>query len=137
MTVAMYDYHGHRIELSNEDGIQAAFAEQAETILPHGGSGQTIWLGPDNGDPILRVDIDIDVDRAALSWLPDGSHGVEQQPTEPITVLESADSGLITIPAELARVSAATTQRAVIEYVTTGQKPTCVRWEPVPATTAA
>ena len=89
MSVVMCDYHGHRTDLP--DAVEAGrwFDEQAESILPHGGSGQVIWFGPADGPPQLRVDIDVDVDRAALRWLPDGAHAVELSPDRAITIVES------------------------------------------------
>ncbi|MFI7434272.1 Imm1 family immunity protein [Micromonospora haikouensis] len=41
---------------------------------------------------------------------------------------ESPDTGLRDIPAGLARVDTATARHAVIEYVTSGQRPTSVAW---------
>jgi len=128
LTFAMLDYHGHREKLSGPADAADWFDEQAGTIMSHGGSGQVIWFGPVDGATELRVDIDVDADRAALRWLADGAHAVEFDPVAPITVLESPDTGLITVPASLARVTAATARRAVVEYVTTGQRPTCVTW---------
>ena len=43
-------------------------------------------------------------------------------------VMESSDGVVATIPAELARVSVDTARCAVVEYITTGQRPTCVPW---------
>jgi Immunity protein Imm1 len=115
-----------------------AFLEQASTMYAvHGQRALTFWFAPADADNALRMDIDYDNDRAALRWLPDGTHAVELDVIGPIVVMESSDYDVVTIPAELARVSVDTAHRAVIEYVTTGQKPTCVRWEPVPAATAA
>lgn len=124
----MFDYHGHPVELSDPADAGEWFDEQAGSIMPHGGAGQVIWCGPADGPPELRIDVDIDVDRAALRWTADGAHGVEFGPVAPITVLESPDGGLVTVPAELVRVSAATARRAVVEYVATGRRPTCVDW---------
>jgi hypothetical protein len=53
---------------------------------------------------------------------------VELAAGDPIVVLESSDYDVVTIPAVLARVSVDTARRAVIEYVRTGQRPTCVDW---------
>ena len=124
----MRDYHGHGQELDGPAEAVRRFDEQADSIMSHGGSGQVIWFAPAGGPDALRIDVDVDVDRAALRWLADGSYAVELDPDMPLTVLESADGGLVTIPAELARVSVDTARRAVAEYVTTGQRPTCVEW---------
>ncbi|SRR6266511_290126 len=128
MTVVMSDYHGHRQELADLVDAGKRFDEQAEAIMPHGGSGQAIWFGLSDEPEVLRVDIDIDTGRAALRWLPDGSHAVELQPDQPITVLESADWGPVTVPADLARVSIATARTAVMQYAATEQRPTSVQW---------
>jgi hypothetical protein len=124
------DTHGVRL-LVAADAQDAAklFEEQARLILPHGGSGQAIWFGTADNPEVLRVDIDVDAGRAALRWLPDGSHAVARELGQTITVLENPDWGPVTIPAELARVSAATAHTAVVEYVATGNRPTCVEWQ--------
>lgn len=124
----MSDYHGHREELSGPADAGEWFDEQAWSIMGHGGSGQVILFGPQAGPVELRVDVDVEVGRAALRWIADETYAVELEPEGPITVLESADGGLVTVPAELARVSAATARRAVMEYVATGQRPTSVTW---------
>ncbi|MGY0232586.1 Imm1 family immunity protein [Longispora urticae] len=85
---------------------------------------------PDEWDSkALWIDADFGAGRAAVRWIPDGSYGVE---------LDTPDGPIIAgfnepeeIPAELARVSVAKAREAVIEYVTTGEKPTCVRWDTV------
>ena len=128
MTYVMRDYHGHRQELDGPAEAVRQFDEQADAIMSHGGSGQVIWFAPAGGSDALRIDVDVDTGRAALRWLADGSQAVELDPDMPLRVLESTDGGLVTIPAELARVSVATARQAVAEYVTTGQRPTCVEW---------
>ena len=125
----MSDYHGHTQDLADADDAAKLFEEQARLILPHGGSGQAIWFGTTDNPEILRVDIDMDAGVAALRWLLDGRKAVELEPGQSITVLENPDQGPVTIPAELARVRAATARAAVIEYVTTGNPPTWVRWQ--------
>lgn len=76
----------------------------------------------------MRLDLDFDAGRAALRWLPDGTHAVELEATEPIVVLESSDDDVVTISAALARVSVDLARRAVSEYVRTGQRPSLVEW---------
>jgi hypothetical protein len=78
----------------------------------------------------LRVDIDTEAGRAAVTWLPDGSYGVELPPTTPITVYWYVDAPPVDIPAKYARVSTATATNAVRQYVATGERPTCVTWTP-------
>jgi hypothetical protein len=134
MTFTMRDYHGHRQELLSSDHAGEWFDEQVESIMPTGTCGQVIWYGPTDGRDELRVDIDIDGDRAALTWLPDASHAVELEPGPTLTVLVSADGDLDVIPAHRARVSVATTRRAIMEYVATGKRPESTHWEePHPA----
>jgi len=128
MAVVMRDYHGHSAELSDEDEAVAWFDEQVDAIMPHGGSGQTIWIGADDGPPVLRADVDVEVDRAAMCWLPDGSHAVELDQGVSISVYESADTGLVTVPAALVRITASTARAAIAEYAATGAQPSSVRW---------
>ena len=128
MTLVMSDYHGHTQELANAQAAATLFQEQARMILPHGGSGQAIWFGTTENPEVLRVDIDVDADFAALRWMPDQSHAVELDTGHSITVLENPDWAPVTIPAELARVRATTAHAAVIEFATTGNRPTRVQW---------
>jgi immunity protein Imm1 of predicted polymorphic toxin system len=129
MTYVMRDYHGHDEELS--DPVQAGewFDEQTASIMPNGTSGQAIWFGPADSPAVLRIDIDIDAGRAAMRWLPDNSYAIELELADPIIVIESPDSGPLTIAADLARVRPATARRAVIEYVSNGQRPESVSWQ--------
>jgi len=125
-------------ELSDAASVHEFFADQSVLIAPHGGRAISFWFAPAGDDQdVLRLDIDYDNGRAALRWLPDGTHAVELDVIGPIVVLESSDYDVVTIPAELARVSVDTAHRAVIEYVTTGQKPICVRWQPSEVVTPA
>lgn len=132
MTVVMSDYHGHTRTLADGQHVAKLFDEQARLVLPHGGSGQAIWLGTIDNPETLRVDIDIDIDAglAALRWLPDGSHAVELDTDQTITVLENPDCAPVTIPAERVRVSAATAHAViVVDYATIGNRPACVQWQ--------
>ncbi|MBF9132725.1 hypothetical protein I0C86_27770 [Plantactinospora sp. S1510] len=112
------------------DPIEAVewFDEQTESIMIHGGSGQTLWAGRTGSQPELRIDVDLEVGRAAMRWVPDGTHAVELAAAGPIVVLESPDRGLVTVPAALARVSVATARRAIGEYMATGDRPAGVEW---------
>lgn len=129
MTAVLSDYHGHTSLLADAQQAAKVFDEQSEEIMPTGTSGQTIWVGTETDRKILRVDIDIDQERAALRWLPNGTHAIELPPTRAIAVLERIGHGSVTIPPELARVSPETARTAVAEYVATGQRPICVIWE--------
>ena len=131
MTHFMIDHLAHRTPLVDPAQAGAVFDDAVQEILPHGGCGQTLWLGSENADPELRIDIDIEADRAAVTWLSDASIGVELEPGPPITVMSSVDEPLTMIPAERARVRAATARQLVIEYLTTGTKPNTVAWTPV------
>ncbi|MGI5214910.1 Imm1 family immunity protein [Plantactinospora sp. CA-290183] len=124
------DWHGHTDQLPTQAHALAWIDEVAAMIQAHGGTGQTLWLGPAAGTHQLRVDIDVEAGRAALRWLPDDTYGVELPPGQPITVLHCHDLGLVTIPARLVRVSAATARAVVAEYAETGRKPTGVIWQP-------
>jgi Immunity protein Imm1 len=115
-------------ELPDADAAGEFLDERSMAIAPHGGRANAYWFAPAGADDVLRLDIDYGSGRAALRWLPDGTHAVELDPAGPIVVLESSDYDVVTIPAELARVSVKTAYRAIAEYVTTGQRPTCVEW---------
>jgi hypothetical protein len=128
MTVVMRDYHGHQEELRDPAEAGECFDDQVSSIMPHGEPGQVLWFGPADGAPAIRVDIDIDRGRAAMRWIQDGTYAVDLDPGVPITVMESADGGLVTVPAGVARVRPETVRAAVIEYVTTGHRPTVVTW---------
>ena len=85
MTYVMIDHLAYVWELPGLEGATEIFDEAVRSILPHGYSGQALWFcRPGEGDPSkvsldgynnggrgLRVEIDIDVDRAAVTWLPD------------------------------------------------------------------
>ncbi|MFG1952494.1 Imm1 family immunity protein [Micromonospora sp. NPDC048830] len=85
-------------------------------------------IGPAD-QPALRIDIDIDADRAALRWLPDRTYAADLDPDTPITVYESPDAGLQDIPADIARVNTTAAREAVVEYVATGRRPASRSWE--------
>jgi len=131
----VYDQCEQRLNTPEE--VQKFFGTQSMLYGPDGERACAFWFAPSGAEDVLRLDIDYDNGRAALRWLPDGTHAVELDVIGPIVVLESSDYDVVTIPAELARVSVDTAHRAVIEYVTTGQKPTCVRWQPSEVVTPA
>jgi len=115
-------------ELPDAEAARVFLDKQTLMIGPHGARAHAFWFAPSGADDVLRLDIDYDNGRAALRWLPDCSHAVEQPLAGPIVVLESSDSPLVTIPAELAVLSVETAHRAVVEYIATGQRPPFVRW---------
>lgn len=118
-----------REELADASATEAFLEQRPMRYAPHGGRANAYWFASAADDTdVLRLDIDYDRGRAALRWLPDGTHAVELDAAEPIVVLESSDCDVVTIPAELARVSIDTAHRAVVEYIVTGQKPDIVRW---------
>jgi len=136
MTVVRFDYCSAE-PIHDPAGAGEGFDRDTGLFLPHGGSGITLWYGQ-AADPAgthsveqvaeLRVDIDSQQGRAALRWLPDGSHAIEFEPIGPIEVWESHDTAQVTIPADLARVSAGTARAAVLEYVATNRRPTNAVW---------
>jgi hypothetical protein len=113
-------------KLPDADAVREFFAERSEAFAPHGGRANAYWFAPVGEPDVLRLDIDFDNGRAALRWLPDGTYAVEFDPVGPIVVLESSDYDVVTIPAELARVSVDTARRAVTEYITTETRPSGV-----------
>jgi hypothetical protein len=124
-------------ELPDVAAARAFLETQPLRIALHGGRASSYWFAPAGVEDVLRLDIDYDNGQAALRWLPDDTYAVELDVIGPIVVLESSDYDVVTIPAELARVSVDTAHQAVIEYISTGQKPTCVRWQSASATAAA
>jgi hypothetical protein len=114
--------------LPNVDAAVRFLGERPLRIATHGKRAASYWFGPTGAEDVLRLDIDYDAERAALRWLPDGSHAIEVPEAGSIVVMESSDCDVVTIPAELARVSVQTAHGAVVEYVSTGQRPTCVEW---------
>jgi hypothetical protein len=140
MTHVLIDYMASQEPLLDAADAEALFDDTVTAVLNHGGSGQSLWVGPAGApaDPNrhgvnlsamdLRVDIDVDLDRAALTWQPDGSVAVELEPGPSLTVVESVDAPAIIVPGMRARVIAATARRAFLEYAATGKRPTCVEW---------
>ena len=114
--------------LPDVDAAVKFLGERPLRIATHGKRAASYWFAPTGADDVLRLDIDYDAERAALRWLPDGTHAIELPEDGSIVVMESSDCDVVTIPAELARVSVKTAHRAVVEYVSTGQRPTCVEW---------
>jgi Immunity protein Imm1 len=123
---ATYDIYEEK--LANAEAAMQFLDKRSKRIAPHGRRANAYWFAPMDADDVLRLDLDYDTGRAALRWLPDGSHAVELDESEPIVVMESSDYNVVTISAELARVSVETARNAIAEYVTTGQRPTCVKW---------
>jgi hypothetical protein len=129
MTAAMRDCFGHIESLTSSTEAAKSFDWQSEQIMPSGRSGQAIWVGTEADTDLLRVDIDVDEGRAALRWLPDGTHAVELAPGSAIETYATPDGEISFIPGELARVSPQTARAAVAEFVATGKRPACVAWE--------
>jgi hypothetical protein len=128
MTFVMVDYHGHIQPLADVDDAGEWFDEQAGSILPTGGSGQVIWYGPSGRAAELRVDIDVDADAAALTWMPTGAHTQRTSTAASITVLVTADGDEETIAASRACLGTVAAREAVLEYVSTGERPVNVPW---------
>lgn len=127
--MVMTDCFGDIVILPDPQEAAKLFDEQARLIMPSGRSGQVIWVGTEDDTDVLRIDIDIDEGRAALRWLPDGTHAVELEPGPAIETYATDDGEITHIPGVLARVSPATARAAVVEYVATGSKPSCVTWQ--------
>ncbi|GIG62591.1 hypothetical protein Lfu02_69630 [Longispora fulva] len=140
MTIAvMYDHNGVAYELTSPNDAGEQFDQQTQRILRDGRSAHTLWWGtsdqgPDprgdvNVDSLrLRIDIDPEMGRAAVRWLPDGTHVQELEPTTTLTVIESADAADVIIPAELAVVSIPTARTIAVSFAADGQRPTGVSW---------
>ncbi|GIG62611.1 hypothetical protein Lfu02_69830 [Longispora fulva] len=134
MTFTYIDYCSVE-PLHGPDDAAEYFDTRSASLKPHGGAGLTIWISPnpdlDSADPQadaeLRVDVDVEEGRAAVTWLPDGSHAVQLPSTGPIEVME-AEGPVVTIPADRAVVSVDAARTALIEYTTTGRKPATLTW---------
>jgi Immunity protein Imm1 len=127
--VRMTDCFGDIVILPDPQEAAKLFDEQVRLIMPIGRSGQAIWVGTEDDTDILRIDIDIDEGRAALRWLPDGSHAVELEPGPAIETYATDDGEIAHISGTLARVSPSMARTAVAEFVATGRRPTCVAWQ--------
>lgn len=100
-------------------------------IFPHGRRAFSLFAGPAETDSAMRIDMDADLGRAAITWLPDGSHGAEHDvPASHVAlnVYESPDTGSVAVPAELGRVTPGQALAALGEYVVTGARPTGLEW---------
>jgi hypothetical protein len=104
------------------------FDYSIQRAAPFGGFGQSFWFGPVGSDDELRVDIDMEVGRASVTWLPDGRYAVELPADQPLTVQWTVDDAPVEIPAELVRVSTATARRLVTDYVASGNRPAAIDW---------
>ncbi|WP_327002698.1 Imm1 family immunity protein [Dactylosporangium sp. NBC_01737] len=109
----------------------------AREIMWHGQSGQSVMIGPEGGAKDLRVDIDVDAGRAALTWLADETIAVELARGDPLEVVWNGDAPLQIIPPGMARVSVPTARQVIADYVATGERPRLVEWVAAPAEAAA
>ncbi|MDP9792372.1 hypothetical protein J2S43_000884 [Catenuloplanes nepalensis] len=148
MTMLLIDYQAYAEPIPDPETAAEVFDDVASMIRQTGRAAQAIWVRPradgedvspgaltegygGNGDG-LRVEIDVEEDRAAVTWLPDGTIAVERPPGAPLTLMWSADAAPITLAGSRVRVSAATARRLVLEYVATGARPTTgITWEPI------
>jgi hypothetical protein len=140
MTHVLIDYMAADEVVADVAQAAELFDRCVNNIVSDEGYGQTVWIGrADSGYDAssrtlnvkvldLRVDIDVEVGRAALTWQPDGSVGVEVEPGPPLQIMHSVDAATIVVPGTRARVTADTARRAVLEYVVTDERPTCVAW---------
>jgi hypothetical protein len=120
--------------LATAEETAAFIDEQLKMVNPHGTHSVTLWLGPEGAkrrDMPLRLDIDPEAGAAAVRWIPDGLVAVEPE-VEPrdLSVCESSDKPLVTIPANVARTSIETARQIAIDYVTTDAMPSRIVWEP-------
>lgn len=124
-----------------ETAAEAAEAVETVAHVLYATDGQlgavTMWWGPPIDEAVPRVDGPLRVDlwgvddRAAVRWLPTGDVGVD--PTAEAvetdrTVMESAHEPMVTVPASLIRCTLDTAKAAVVEFVDTGERPTCLQW---------
>jgi hypothetical protein len=118
-------------EIADAGSAESAIGEAADRLFSGGVRGVAIRLGKGEREQSpLRIYIDTAAGRAAVSW--QGSPGVESgvDPDEPLVVEDDPKLPPVTVPPERARVTPATAIRAAREYVETGQRPTCLDWNP-------
>jgi hypothetical protein len=123
--------------LASAEEAEAFIAEQLQMVNPHGTHSVTLWFGPEGTkrrDMPLRIDLDPEAGAAAVRWLPDGLIAVDPglEPRD-ITVCESSDRPLVTIPAALARTSIDTAQQIAVGYIRADRRPTNIQWQPATA----
>lgn len=138
MTIVMTNIAFQQYRLSGPADAGQVFDEEIQRPGSDGRNGQSLFYGPDGQwgptderpyeADSLRVDIDIDEDRAAVIWLADDSYAVELPARGPLTVWRSVDDAAIVIPAEKVRVSVATARRLVLDYVASGERPSGIEW---------
>lgn len=125
-------------EIADAGTAESVIGEAADRFFSDGPRGIAIRIGDGEQEQApLRVYIDTAAGRAAVSW--QGSPGIESgvDPDQPLIVEEDPKRPPVTVPAERARVTPGTAIRAAREYVETGQRPTCLKWNADPATTAS
>jgi hypothetical protein len=101
------------------------------TVFPHGRRAFAMFVGPSDADAMLRLDVDADAGRAAVTWLPDGSVGAEPGVPAchvPLSVCESSDREPVRISADRAIVTPGAALDALEEYVSTGRQPVRLAW---------
>ncbi|WP_018351722.1 Imm1 family immunity protein [Longispora albida] len=124
--------------------LQASPADAAATLAFYEGSVNlhgfrvfTFWVGPAQpgwdhnvspGTAELRLDVDYENQRAAVTWLADGTHVNEIDP--PATPLVTLDpfTGQDTVPAQVATCSLTSAGVILAEYVATGTRPSAYPW---------
>src|SRR4029077_6536502 len=85
------DCFGDNDTLSDPQEAAKLFDELTVRIMPTGRPGQAIWFGTEDNPEILRIAIDTEEGRAALRWLPDGTHAVELEPGPAIETYATDD----------------------------------------------
>ncbi|GIG63505.1 hypothetical protein Lfu02_78770 [Longispora fulva] len=127
--------------------VQQDLAEALETLDSYqtrvnldGRRAFTIWIGPvpadwddhqtvQRADAQLRIELDHDQHRIAVTWLPDGTHVIDSEPTGEFTVVDPfQDAPAAVVPAERTVASLDAARRALAGYITTGTKPADMVW---------
>lgn len=138
MTLVMTNIAAQQEPIAGPAEAGDLFDEEIERPNADARYGQSLYYGPVGAQGLhkerlpeeddLRVDIDVEANRAAVTWLADGSYAVELPPEGPLTVWHSTDAAPAAVPAEKARVSVATARRLVLEYAATGKRPSSIEW---------
>lgn len=83
--------------------------------------------------PVLQVDFDNEVGRCAVTWLPDeGAIGIEPGVpschTDLVVCDDPAETPMVIVAADRARVTPRAAVKALQEYILTGKRPTTLEW---------
>ena len=122
------------MEFTDPAEAQQALEEAWSRYYPHGGRGVAVGFGRTVAGEMaapLMVDADIDEGRARLRWVQTCCYaqepGIPAHP-RPLLVEQSPYQQPVSVPGAEALVTPGAALRAVVEFTTTGQRPTFLEW---------